>query len=161
MVKRTTSGIVALVITGLAVWFAFVLVMRAKYPPVLTAIRRLNRSFVNPRSMETAGRPDAYASIIQHVGRTSGNRYQTPVQAWPTDDGFVISLPYGSTADWLQNVLAAGSADIVNEGKTYRVDQPELVSRATAEPHIPSRSNLTHRLYGVDDFLQLKCVDPE
>jgi hypothetical protein len=47
--------------------------------------------------------------VIHHVGRTTGARYETPVVARPTDDGFAIALPYGTGADWLQNVLGQGA----------------------------------------------------
>ena len=45
----------------------------------------------------------------------------------PTADGFAIALPYGTTADWLTNVLSAGHAVIVTEGTTHRVDRLQLV----------------------------------
>jgi hypothetical protein len=44
-----------------------------------------------------------------------------------TEDGFVIALVYGSRTNWLQNVLARGSATLVHEGQTYEIDQPEIV----------------------------------
>jgi len=103
--------------------------MRSKSPPVLNAVRRFNRDLGNPRQMATAGAPGAYASVIRHVGRTSGREYETPIGAIATEDGFVSALPYGASADWLKNLLASGSAISVNEGRTYRVDQPEVVVR--------------------------------
>ena len=80
----------------------FMMGMRNKYPPVLKAVRRMNRVVWNPRAMKTAGQPGAYASVIQHVGRKSGNPYETPIVPFPTDDGFVIALPYGTTSDWVR-----------------------------------------------------------
>jgi hypothetical protein len=63
----------------------------------------------------------------------------------------MIPLPYGSSADWLQNVRASGSAVIVHEGNTHRVDRPEIVPRAVAFPHVPFRYQWSLRVYGVDD----------
>ncbi|MGZ4612806.1 MAG: hypothetical protein ACXV1K_06490 [Kineosporiaceae bacterium] len=51
--------------------------------------------------MRTAGSPGAYASVVRHVGRTSGRRYETPVVPVATDGGFVVPLPYGPGTDWL------------------------------------------------------------
>ena len=55
------------------------------------------------------------------------------------DDGFVIALPYGPNTDWLKNVLASGSATIVNEGNTYDVDRPEVVPMAEAGRYFSPR----------------------
>ena len=52
--------------------------------------------------MRTAGTPGAYAAIIRNRGRISGRDYETPVGAVPIDDGFLVALPYGSRASWLQ-----------------------------------------------------------
>jgi hypothetical protein len=76
--------------------------MRTKSPPVLKAIRKFNRAVSNPRQMESAGTLGAYVSVIRHSGPTSGRRYETPVGAVATDDGFVITLPYGSHAGLTQ-----------------------------------------------------------
>ena len=38
------------------------------------------------------------------------------VEAEVTDDGFVIGLPNGTTTDWVKNLLADGTATIVNVG---------------------------------------------
>jgi len=73
-----------------------------------------------------------------------------------TDDGFVISLPYGPHADWLKNTLASGSATIVNEGHTYRVDQPEIIPMEAAAAHSPPKDQRQHRLFAVDQCLRVR-----
>jgi hypothetical protein len=52
-----TAGLIAGLIVGIAVILLSVLVagMRWKVPPVLTAVRRMNRTVTNPRVMRTAG----------------------------------------------------------------------------------------------------------
>ena len=125
------------------------------------AVRRFNRAFTNPRTMRKAGTPGAYASIVRHVGRTTGRPYETPVETFATDDGFVISLPYGADTDWLKNVLASGSATIVDEGNTYPVDRPELVPTAVAAPHLPAKGQRTLRLFAVDQCLRVRRVAPQ
>lgn len=159
MSKRVVVYVSGLFVAVMTIWVAFTVAMRTKFPPVQDAIRRMNRAVVNPHAMETAGQPGAYASVIQHLGRTTGTRYETPVGALATDDGFVIPLPYGESADWLQNVLAEGSAVLVNEGNTYRVDDPEIVPSAVAEPYVSLKDRRIHRLYGVDQFLQVGRVE--
>ncbi len=161
MSKRVARCAVGLVALLAAFWGLFTLAMRAKFRPVQDAVRRMNRAVVNPRQMETAGRPGAYASVVRHRGRTTGTPYETPVQALPTGDGFVIPLPYGTASDWLKNVLAAGSATIVHEGGTYRVDRPEIVSGAVAERHVPPRHLRAHRWYGMNEYLQVRTAEAE
>ena len=133
--------------------------MRLKLGPVLTAVRRMNRRFVNPRQLRTAGRPGAYASVVQHVGRRSGATHRTPVVAVATEDGFAIALPYGSSADWVRNVLAAGTGTVEHEGGTYPVDHPEIVPIETGNRWFPPRDQRMHRLSGIRDFLLLRRAD--
>lgn len=155
-----TLGI-GLALALVAIGIVFMVGMRAKSPPVLNAVRRVNRAFTNPRAMKKAGTPGAYASVVRHIGRTTGRPYETPVGAFATDDGFVIALPYGSDVDWLKNVLASGSATIVDEGNTYRVDQPELVPTAVAAPHLPPKEQRNLRLFRVDQCLRVRRVEPD
>jgi deazaflavin-dependent oxidoreductase (nitroreductase family) len=129
--------------------------MRTKREPVLSGMRRVNRAFWNPMAMKTAGTPGAYASVIRHVGRTSGRAYATPVTAVPTDDGFVIATPYGAESDWAQNVLASGSATIEHEGATYEVARPEIVAMEQVESWFGGGDQRAHRLFGVSECLRV------
>jgi deazaflavin-dependent oxidoreductase (nitroreductase family) len=110
----------------------------------------------NPRVLRTAGTAGEQTSIIQHVGRKSGTTYQTPVDFVPTTGGFLVALPYGSQADWVRNVLAAGSATVVTDGERLEVDGPTMVDTADVADLIPSRTLRTLRLFGVDECLHVK-----
>ncbi len=161
MLRVMATLVVGVVLVLVAIGIVFMVGMRTKSPAVLHAVRRFNRAFTNPRAMNNAGTPGAYASVVRHVGRTTGRSYETPVETFATDDGFVIALPYGSDTDWLKNVLASGSATIVDEGNTYRVDQPELVPTAVAAPHLPAKEQRNLRLFAVDRCLRVRKVEPE
>lgn len=149
------------VVVGVAVllWVVLVVGMRTKSTVVLTAVRRLNRAVTNKRMMRSAGTPGAYASVVRHVGRSTGASYATPVGAVPTDSGFVIALPYGPETDWLKNVLAAGVAIIVHDGASHQVADPQLIPAAEAGRHFPPKERRAHRLYGVDQFLLLRHAE--
>jgi deazaflavin-dependent oxidoreductase (nitroreductase family) len=147
--------ILALVTTGLV----FVVGMRRKSPIVLRAVRRFNRAVVNPRTLATAGTPGAYASVIHHVGRTTGRSYAAPVTAEPTDDGFVIALPYGTTSNWVKNVLASGSATIVDEGATHGVDRPEVLPLAQMLDYFSEKDRRSFARFRVDRCVRLRQVD--
>jgi len=152
---------VCLLVAVLAIGIVFFVGMRTKFPPVRNTVRRFNRAFMNPHQMKTAGTPGAYASVIRHVGRKTGRSYGTPMEAFATDDGFVIALPYGSDPDWLKNVLASGSATLVHEGGTYRVDRPKLIPTTAAAPHLPVKEQRNLRLFAVDQCLQVRTVEAD
>ncbi|MGI9646754.1 MAG: nitroreductase family deazaflavin-dependent oxidoreductase [Ilumatobacteraceae bacterium] len=158
MLRALLRLVVLIVLTAIAIGVVFVAGMRAKAAPVQDAVRRMNRAVTNPRQMTTAGQAGSYASVVRHVGRTSGTVYETPVVAYPTDDGFAIALPYGRSADWMKNVLAAGSTSIVHEGETHDLDRPEIVPTAEISAHIPDREERTHRVFHIDEALLLRTV---
>ena len=88
-----TTGLIAGTVVGIAVVLLSVLVagMRWKLPPVIDAVRRMNRSLTNPRVMRTAGSAGTQTSVIRHEGRTSGRTYETPVDVITTADGLIIA----------------------------------------------------------------------
>ena len=138
----------------------FIVGMRTKSPLVLNAVRRSGRA-TKPFVLKSSGTPGGIASIVRHVGRTTGRPYETPVQAVATDDGFVIALPYGPNTDWLKNVLANGSGTIVHEGNTYRVDRPEIVPTSAVATLFSRTDQRTHRLFRVDECLLVRRVEPD
>jgi deazaflavin-dependent oxidoreductase (nitroreductase family) len=64
--------------------------------------------------------------VVRHVGRNSGKHYETPVNVFTRDDGFVIALTYGTHSDWVRNVLAAGGCELVTRGRRYRLVEPRI-----------------------------------
>lgn len=127
--------------------------MRTKSPAVIDFQRRVNHRVFNPRQMRDAGSPGAYAGIVRHRGRRTGAEYETPVVPEPSEDGFVIVLPYGTRADWVRNVLAAGSATIVHEGREHRVGRPELMAVEDAPHEFSASERRNLRLFGNTECL--------
>jgi len=161
MLMQVAILVGALLLGVVAIAFVFVLGWRAKSPLVFGPLIRLQRAILNPRQMRSAGSPGAYASVIRHRGRTSGRPYETPVGVVATDDGFLIALMYGSRTNWLQNVLASGSATIVHEGQTYGVDQPELIPMPAVAARFTSSDQQGFRVLRVDQALRVRRVEPE
>ena len=157
MFARLVAGVLLVL---LATGIVFVAGMRTKSPLVLDAVRRTGRA-MRPLAMKSAGTPGAYASVIRHVGRTTGRAYETPVGAVAIDDGFVIALPYGPNTDWLKNVLASGSATIVDEGSTYDVDRPEVLPMAEADRYFSPQDRRAHNVFRVDQCLRVRRLGPE
>ncbi len=148
------------VVLGFAVLAtAFVVGWRAKSGLVLGPIIWMSKKVMNPMQMRSAGTPGAYASIIRHRGRISGAAYATPVGAIADGDAFLVALPYGSRAQWLRNVLAAGTATLVHEGAAYRVDRPELIAVATVADRFPASDRRLFRWLRVEDCLRLRNAE--
>jgi deazaflavin-dependent oxidoreductase (nitroreductase family) len=152
---RVVAGLVLL---AAAVLTVYVVGMRRKSPTVVNAVRRLSRA-TKALPLRTAGGGDAYASVVRHIGRTSSKSYETPVHVVAIDDGFAIALPYGSSSDWVKNVLARGSAVIVHGDRTYPVDQPRIVPLAEATNYFTPGDRLAHRLFGVQECLIVRSAE--
>lgn len=149
------GGLVALVVVALTFQ---VVSLRTGWAPGVKAVRRFTR-LMNPRQMKTAGQPGAYAAVIRHMGRRSGRRYETPVGVVETDRGLVVALPYGTSPDWLKNVMAAGSAELVFEGETFRVSDPTVVPAGETGAVASPVDRFLEQLYGVDQALVLSRVE--
>jgi deazaflavin-dependent oxidoreductase (nitroreductase family) len=116
---------------------------------------RLFTRRMRPLALRLAGREGSATAVVGHVGRSSGRAYQTPVVVARHDDSFLIALPYGERTDWLKNVLAAGSATIVADGHSYRVDRPEVIPMAEATAYFRPRNQRMQRQFHVETALQV------
>lgn len=150
----TLVGGAALVVAVLAA--AFIVGMRTKSRLVQGPIVWFSRRFMNPRQMRAAGRPGAYASIVRHRGRRTGQPYETPVGVVADGSSFLIALPYGSRAQWVRNVLAAGSATLVTEGETVAVERPQLVAMRDVVGHFPASDQRLFRILATTGCLRLQ-----
>lgn len=136
----------------LAVFVGF----RRRAPWALDALRWMTKVVFNPFEMKRAGHPGAYAGVIEHRGRVSGTTYRTPVGIRPTDDGFVIALPYDTRPDWVKNVLAAGSARLEYEGETHGIDRPEVLPIGWATPFFSEQDR--RRIGAITSCLRLRTA---
>ncbi len=146
-----------LIVAVVAIAVGVLLGVRARVPLAVDALRRFSRLF-NPFQMRTAGSPGATTSVIRHVGRTSGRAYATPVDAVATEDGFVIALPYGMQANWVRNVLASGTATIVDDGRAYQVDRPELIPLETVATRFSPADQGRLRMFRVRQALRVRRI---
>jgi deazaflavin-dependent oxidoreductase (nitroreductase family) len=110
--------------------------------------------------MRSAGTDKSSTSIVRHVGRRSGRPYETPVVVVEEGDTFLIALPYGERTDWMKNVLASGNGAVVTHGRTYEVDQPQVISMTDATKCFQPKEQKLHRRFAVNACLQLHQVAP-
>jgi deazaflavin-dependent oxidoreductase (nitroreductase family) len=155
MLRAMARVVVGVLAATVIVFVIYVLGLRTKSPLVVNGVRKLSRA-TKAGPMKSAGRPGAYASVVRHVGRTSGKQYETPVHAVRTEGGLIIALPYGAGTDWVRNVLAQGSATILYAGTAHRVDHPEVLDLAEFEADFAPRERRTHRLFAVRQCLRVR-----
>ncbi|WP_024795330.1 nitroreductase family deazaflavin-dependent oxidoreductase [Tomitella biformata] len=92
-------------------------------------------------------------AMIVHVGRKSGQRYETPVTALRSGSqrsGYTISiiLLYGSRTDWMRNLFAAGSCELRRGGHVYQVTNPRVVTDP-ADPALHGLARQSAKRVGV------------
>lgn len=90
------------------------------------SMARVNRTVFNRFLRPTLGRLPGFG-VIHHRGRRSGRSYQTPVKVFRRGHDYVITLPYGPSADWVKNVLAAGGCELVAGRRRVRLVKPTVI----------------------------------
>ena len=115
----------------------------------------VNKRVFNPRSLR-----NGKWQVIDHVGRRSGRAYRTPIEALPVDDGFIVVLVYGSRSDWVQNVLAAGTATLEIDGGTKVLVDPVVITAAEAFERLPAGTKRPPKLLKINECLAMRRADP-
>jgi deazaflavin-dependent oxidoreductase (nitroreductase family) len=93
--------------------------------------------------------------LMRHNGRRSGRAYATPVALRPTEDGFVIPLPFGASTEWVRNILAAHGGGLRWSGREFALSDPVVLERAEALPAFSAPLRVGVRLLGIEQFLQV------
>ncbi len=122
--------------------------------PLPRWLARFNRRFTNRFFMLFAGRLPPWV-VMLHRGRSSGRDHEVPLAAFRVDGGFVFALTYGSGADWVRNVLAAGECQIVRGGVVHSLSNPRLIPAAEGLSLAKRPVQLVLRLIRCDEFLAL------
>jgi deazaflavin-dependent oxidoreductase (nitroreductase family) len=120
----------------------------------------------NPLVLRLAGRRHfAMAARVQHTGRRSGRSYLTPATARRAGGEIVMALTFGSQADWVRNILAAGQATIRLDGHTYEVAAPVLLNRSDRPAVARAAFNPVQRLFfvllGIKQFMRMEIRSRE
>ena len=122
----------------------------------IARIRPFTNRIVNPITRRFAGQLPGFA-ILSYVGRRSGKRYRTPMNVFHHEGRFVFALTYGREAQWVKNVLAAGTCEIEELGRTTRLADPELIVDPAGRL-VPAPVRLFLRLQDVTDYLLMSRV---
>ncbi|WP_304107342.1 nitroreductase family deazaflavin-dependent oxidoreductase [Mycolicibacterium bacteremicum] len=110
------------------------------------AVATFNRRVTNPAARSIVPWLP-YLGTLEHVGRRSGKRYQTPLLIFTTEHGFVILIGYGLESDWLKNVMAGGATALRRRGRVITVGNPRLADKADTAALISPASRMFYRLF--------------
>ncbi len=124
--------------------------------PIPRRMRRWNKVGLNRLTTRIAPWMPGFGVVV-HRGRRSGRHYQTPVNVFRTEDGYLFALTYGADTDWVKNVLAAGGCELHTRGRAIRLGAPRLLHDESRRGIRPVERQIL-RIIGVADFLSLKTA---
>lgn len=84
------------------------------------------RRYINPVQRQWAPYLPPWALIV-HRGRRSGTEYRSPVLAWRAGGELYVALFYGSRAQWVRNLQAAGGGEAIRRGQRLRLADVRIV----------------------------------
>jgi deazaflavin-dependent oxidoreductase (nitroreductase family) len=108
--------------------------------------------YLNP-VMGAAARHVPPLAMLHHTGRSTGKGYDSPVQAYRTDGGFVVGYAYSDNPSWAKNLLAVGHGQMTRAGKQYTVTNPRHLGTEGLDL-LPGPVAAMMRGLGVGDFLR-------
>ena len=126
--------------------------------PFSQRMAEFNLRFTNPVTRHIAPWARGFA-IVKHTGRRSGRQYETPVNAFRSENRYVFALTYGES-EWVKNVLAARRCSIRTRRRDIELTDPELLKDPTRHL-IPVPACWILKLVNVEDFLLLREVKSE
>jgi deazaflavin-dependent oxidoreductase (nitroreductase family) len=97
-------------------------------------------------------------AVVVHRGRKSGKTFRTPLWAFRRGDGYVIALTYGSTADWVRNVVAAGGCELETRRRRYQVSNPRVYRDDNATDMPAFIRFMLRRVIKAPEFLSVDVV---
>lgn len=113
----------------------------------------INKRVFNKLELKRGKRP-----VLTHVGRSSGKTYRTPLDAHRVDDGYIFILVYGSGSDWVQNILAAGTATLRIDGNEIELGSPRVISKDAAWQLLPRGTKPPPSFLKVTEYLQMDIL---
>jgi deazaflavin-dependent oxidoreductase (nitroreductase family) len=124
--------------------------------PIAKVVGRWNKVGLNRLTRHIAPWMPGLGVVI-HRGRRTGRRYETPVNVFPADDGYVLALTYGPDTDWVKNVLAADGCELRTRGRITQLGSPRLfLDECRSSIRAVERQVL--RALRVTDFLFLRST---
>lgn len=119
--------------------------------------RRVANRYLNPVMRHVARRLPAFG-IVTYRGRKTGRTYSTPINVFRRGDAYYFFLTYGSDAQWVKNVLAAGCCSLETRGRLVELVDPELITDPELRPAPRFVRFVERRIAGVTQYLRMRVV---
>lgn len=153
-IARITLIVAGLLAAGATTLFTVIVVgVRTRNPAFIDAFTGFQRDVLNPQALKVAGTSESPFGVIEHVGRRSGRRFETPVGVTRDGEDWVVPVVYGSSSGWVQNLLAAGSGILRIDGERRRIDGATLVPLVTTP--LATTEARAMSLFGVTEAMRL------
>ncbi len=120
--------------------------------------RRIATHYLNPIVSRFAGRLPGLG-VVTHTGRKSGRVYRTPINVFRQKDEYVFLLTYGADAQWVKNVVAAGSCSVETRGRVVELVEPVVVADPELRPAPAAARLVEGRLIGVTQYLRMRVAE--
>jgi deazaflavin-dependent oxidoreductase (nitroreductase family) len=120
-------------------------------------LRHIATRYLNP-AIRPLARTLPNFGVVTHVGRKTGHLYQTPVNLFRRGDSYLFFLTYGSDAQWVKNVIAAGSCSVETRGRIVRLIEPQLITDPELRPAPLFVRFVERRLAGVTQYLRMQVA---
>lgn len=118
--------------------------------PMPRWVAQVNKRVFNKVELKRGARP-----VMLHVGRSSGREHRTPLDAHQVDGGYLFFPIYGSSSDWVRNVIAAGHAQLEVDGERVELMSPRLIDQDEARQQLPDSVKLPPSFLRVAEFLRM------
>lgn len=115
---------------------------------------RVNKTVFNPGALRRGNWP-----VLRHVGRSTGHTHRTPLGAHRFDGGYVFVVVYGPGSDWVQNVMASGTAVLEVDGEERFLTMPRLVPVEEAFAKLPEETRRPPRMLGISLCLVMEVTN--
>jgi hypothetical protein len=150
--------VLAVLAAALTAFVKFVFVREDARRRLFPFMRPLYQHVLNPYALRTAAHGESEWGVLHHVGRRSGVVHHTPIDAQLTQDGVVIPLVYGSSADWCRNILAAGACTLTLHGDELALSDPQIVAMHVAAAQVSPDKARFWRSIGIEHCVSLKIA---
>ena len=97
---------------------------------------------------------------VEHVGRRTGRRHVTPLNAFRDGDVVTVALTYGRGTDWLRNVRAAGGCRMRVGPDVLTLGPPRDIATEEGRGRMPAPVRVVLALLDVDEFVEFRVLAP-
>lgn len=116
--------------------------------------------FVNPVLRPLAAWLPTFG-VVTHLGRRSGTIYRTPVNVFRRGTTYLFILTYGSDAQWVRNIMAAGTCSVRTRGRDVVLVDPELISDPGLRLAPGPARFIERHLAGASEILRMQTTPKE